>query len=141
MIRRAAGIPTFFLELLYSHILFFARDRNSETIGAKLGLDMSLIREFRDHYSPVHSDLQLQNFPVYAHRLQYIQRKMNEWRPQSILELAVRPYKDPITFYAFWFATIIGLAGIFGLSIGIAQTYAAFKSLELQLANSPPVSP
>jgi hypothetical protein len=133
MTGRAAGIPTFFLELLYSHVLFFGRDPRSAKIGAKLGIDMLLIREFHDDYSPVDSDLQLQNFPIYANRLQYIQLKMNEWRPQSILELAVRPYKDPLTFYAFWFATIIGVAGILGLSVGIAQTYAAFKSLQLQI--------
>jgi hypothetical protein len=130
---RAAGIPTFFLELLYSHVLFFDRDPKSAKIGAELGIDMSLIREFHKFYSPVDSDLQLQNFPVYANRLQCIQLKMSEWRPQSISELAVRPYKDPLTFYAFWFATIVGFVGVFGLSIGIAQTYAPFKSLQLQI--------
>lgn len=94
---------------------------------------MNLLREFGENYSPVNSDLHLQNFPIYALRLQYIQRKMNEWRPQSVRELAVRPYKDPLAFYAFWFATMIGIVGFLGLAAGMAQTYATFKALELQV--------
>jgi hypothetical protein len=66
---RVAGLPTFFVELLYSHVLFFGRDPSSAKIGAKLGIDMSLIQEFYDHYCPVDWDLQLQNFPIYANRL------------------------------------------------------------------------
>jgi hypothetical protein len=125
---RAAGMPTLFLELMYSHILFFGRDRRSEKVGEQLGIDMSLIRDFRDNYSPVQSDLQLQDFPIYATRLQCIQKKMNKWRPQTLRELAVRPYRDPLTFYAFWFATIFGVMSILALGAAIAQAYASVKS-------------
>jgi len=128
----AAGTPTFFLELLYSYVLFFARDAKSEKIGESLGIEMDLIREFRDKYSPVSSDLQLQSFSIYAIRLQHIQRKMREWRPQSLRELAIRPYEDPLTYYAFWFATFIGVVSILGLGASMAQGYAAFKELDLQ---------
>lgn len=113
--------------MLYSHILFFATDKTSEKVGEALGVDMDMIREFRDNYSPVRTDLQLQHFPIYAGRLQYIQRRMDEWRPQTVPELAVRPYRDPATFYAFWFATFIGIVSILALGLSVAQTYAAFR--------------
>jgi hypothetical protein len=108
-------------------VLFFGRDKRSEKIGEAMGVHMDLIREFRDECSPVGSALHLQDFPIYATRLYNIQRRMNEWRPQTIRELAVRPYKDPVTFYAFWFATFIGMVSIVGLGATLAQTYAAFR--------------
>ena len=107
------------MELMYSYVLFFARDAQSEKIGSSLGIDMDLVRDFRDRYSPVTSDLHLQNFPIYAPRLQHIQRKMREWRPQTLKELAVRPYEDPLMFYAFWFATFIGVVSILTLGASI----------------------
>lgn len=94
-------------------------------------MDMDLIREFRDMYSPVRSDLQLQYFPIYARRLQYIQTKMNQWKPQTITEIAIRPYNDPLSFYGFWFAVVIGVVAILGLGATLAQGYAAFKALGL----------
>jgi len=94
---------------------------------------MDMIREFRDKYSPVQGDLQLQNFLIYANRLQYIQQKMSEWKPETFLELSVRPYKNPLPFYGFWFAIVIGIASILALVATIIQTYATLKELELQI--------
>jgi hypothetical protein len=100
-------------------------------IGESLGIDMSLLIEFRDDLSEV-KDFQLRNFPIFASRLRNIQKRMNGWRPQRVRELWVRPYRDPLAFYAFWFAVLIGGVGILGLGATLAQTYAAFKGLELQ---------
>ena len=128
IVTSAAGFPTLFIELIYSYILFFgANDGESAKIGAKLKVDMDMIRTYQ-LYSPSHADFQLHHFPIYASRLRYVVRKMDEWRPQSIRHLAVRPYRDPLSFYAFWFATVIGIVSILGLGATVAQTFVAFKS-------------
>ena len=76
---------------MYSHVLFFGRkdDLESEKIGKGLGIDMALVHEFRDKFSVIKEDFRLQDFPVYARRLGNVQRKMNEWRPQTIRDLAI----------------------------------------------------
>lgn len=111
--------------------MFFGRylDSESEMIGKSLGVDMALVRDYRDKFARIKDDFRLQDFPVYGRRLENVQRKMNEWRPHTIRELAIRPYNDPFTFYAFWFATFIGVVSILSLGTSLAQTYAAFKAL------------
>ena len=103
-------------------------------IGQSLHIDKSLLDlliEFRDHLSEV-KDFQLRHFPIFASRLRNIQEKMNNWCPKRFRELAVRPYRDPLAFYAFWFAVLIGCVSVAGLGATLAQNYAAFKGLELQ---------
>lgn len=132
LICSALGIPTVFLELLNSHVLFFGRydDPESERIGESLLVDVALVHHYRDKFARIKDDFRLQDFPVYGRRLENVQHKMNKWRPHTIRELAIRPYNDPVSFYAFWFATFIGIVSILSLGTSLAQTYAAFKALQ-----------
>jgi hypothetical protein len=119
---------------MYSYILLFGADEGkSGKIGTRLNVDMKTVQKYLNRYSPSHADFQLHHFPIYAPRLTHVIQKMEEWRPQSIRHLALRPYRDPMSFYAFWFATVIGIASILGLALSLAQTFVAFKSLELQI--------
>jgi hypothetical protein len=123
-------MPTLFVELLHSYVQFFASDPSSELIATKkYGIDMSLITEFRDQYSPVRTQLQLHDFPIYGARLDQIRHKMNQWRPTGVRDLMVRPYNDPLSFYAFWFGTLLGSIGVLSLALTVAQTYAAFVQI------------
>jgi hypothetical protein len=88
---------------------------------------MEILRDFRTRFSLVNNSLGLEEFPIYASRLQHIQRKMNEWRARNLRELIVRPYKDPISFYAFWFSLVIGVMGLLGLAASFVQVYAIYK--------------
>jgi hypothetical protein len=108
-------------------------DTRSEEIGMEMGIDISMIRDFRYNYSMMESDFQFKDFPIYSNRLQTLQKQIHEWRPRTIRELAIRPYQQPLGFYAFWFATIFGTIGILILGTSIAQTYASFKVLSLQI--------
>jgi len=42
------------------------------------------------------------------------------------------PFRNPLSYYALWFAFIFGVIGVMGLAATIAQTYASFKALNGQ---------
>lgn len=129
LISSASGISTLFLELLYSHVLLFGRDARSQNIGASIKVDMDFVRNFQELYFPYGPSLHLQDFPIYASRLKAAETKMKDWRPRSVFQLATKPYNDPLAFYAFWFATFIGVLSILNLGATLAQTYASFKAV------------
>jgi hypothetical protein len=122
--------PTLFVEYLYTYVLLFTGDHKSEEIARKrFKINVSLIREFRDQYSPVRRQLRLQDFPVYGPQLDQIRRRMSQWRPTGLWDFRFRPYHDPLSFYAFWFGTLLGSIGILSLGLSIAQTYATLAQM------------
>jgi len=76
--------------------------------------------------------LYLQNYPIYGSRLRTVLHAMSSWRPHSIRHLMTKPYHDPLSFYAFWFAVTFGVISILGLIATLAQTYATFEALKVQ---------
>ena len=68
----------------------------------------------------------LEDFVLLRPRLFELQREMNDWRPQKVADLFKRGYKDPLTWYGFWFATIVGSLGILSVTISIMQTVKQF---------------
>ena len=70
----------------------------------------------------------LEDFVLLRPRLFELQREMNEWRPQRMKDLFRRGYKDPLTWYGFWFAAIIGSIGILSLGISITSLIQQFET-------------
>ena len=68
----------------------------------------------------------LEDFCLLRPRLYELQKEMNEWRPQALRDLLKRGYKDPLTWYGFWFAAIVGSLGILSLGVSITQTVKQF---------------
>jgi len=93
---------------------------------------MNVIRSYRDDHCTYINDLRLSDFPIYGSRLQEFQTEMKEWRPKKLTHLAIRPYSDPVTYYAFWFAIFIGFASVLALGGVVATAYAALKSIPKQ---------
>ena len=133
---RVPNIPSYFRELIFSHLLFFSRDSESRKIGGQLLVDDTYMDELLE-YSKTRKlrsrpYLCLQNYPIYGGRLHTILDTMNAWRPHTFKHLTIKPYHDPLSYYAFWFAVMFGVIGLLGLTATIAQTYATFKELNSQ---------
>lgn len=74
--------------LLSPHVLILARNNLSEKIAfEKYGIDMRILKDCQDCFSPVGRYIQLQEFPVYSSRLEMIQRQMKDWRPEMVSSL------------------------------------------------------
>jgi hypothetical protein len=114
--------------LLNSYVLIFARDEKSKKIGKSKGINMELICDYHENHYLMWREFRLSDFPIYASHLVNVQRQMNDWRPETLVELATRPYRDPLTFYAFWFSISIGLVSIFALG-GVLATTATNSQL------------
>ena len=52
---------------------------------------------------------------------------MVDWRALVIRDVRFRPYRDPLPYYAFWFAVIIGLMALIGLLLNAAQLVASYR--------------
>ena len=144
---RAIGLPTFLAELLESHRLLFGSPK-SESIGRSvegivppvngtdskyhnyININMDLVQDYCKNWSE-HS-LQITDFPIYGSRLQHIHQRMVDWRALVIRDVRFRPYRDPLSYYAFWFAIFIGLIGILGLGLNAAQVASNYRCNQSQ---------
>ena len=133
---RAAGFSSLGLEIARSHALLFLQESHLtpqvQKIAHALNLDLSplrLVAQVRPlAFRAVFYDaLELGNIPRFEDfellrpRLWELRQEMEDWRPQNVRDLFQRGYRDPLTWYGFWFATIVGTLGILSLGVSVAQ--------------------
>ena len=138
---RAAGIGNLGFELARTHALLFLQQKQqtplSRHVAEQLELDLSrvyLSAQIQPYdFKTIFYDAiewgnipRLEDFVLFRPRLDELQREMNDWRPQNVSDLFRRGYKDPLTWYGFWFATIVGTIGILSLGVSIAQLVGMF---------------
>jgi hypothetical protein len=79
-----------------------------------------LIRDYQKHWSESIDAVHISDFPIYGTRLATIHTRMTDWRPLKVRHaFFVRPYRDTLPFYVFWFGIFIGVVGIVGLAMNI----------------------
>lgn len=118
-------MPTFLDELLLSHSLFFGRSTISDKVMQSLfkGIDMNIVRDYRDRWSESISAVHISDFPIYGTRLQSIHQRMTDWRPLRLDHaFRFRPYRDSLPFYAFRFALFLGVLAVAALALNIYNT-------------------
>jgi hypothetical protein len=117
---REIGLPTYLTELFASHCLLFAESEEIvKRINGGSAIDLELLKDYQS-YRP-QTPFQMTDFPIFGNRIQHIHQRMVDWRPLRLRDLYYRPYKDPVTYYAFAFAVFIGLIGIVGLVANVGQ--------------------
>lgn len=89
-----------------SHWLLFGRSPKSRFPG----IDMDIVRDYQARWG--HQWYGAHRFPIYGPRFEYIQRKMETWRPHRFSDLLIPPYKDPGTYYLMIFAIIISILAL-----------------------------
>ena len=89
-------------------------------------MDLKIIQDY--HASRSELALQLSDFPIFGSRLQHIHQRMVEWRPIRVQGLFMRPYRDPLPYFAFWFATWLGFIGALGVALSAIQVAFAVLS-------------
>lgn len=125
-------MPTFLDELLLSHSLFFGRSTLSSEVMKSLfkGIDMNIIRDYRDRWSGSLSAVHISDFPIYGTRLQSIHQRMTDWRPLRLDHaFRFRPYRDSLPFYAFRFALFLGALAAAGLILNIYNAATSARKI------------
>lgn len=137
---RSAGISDLGLEIARSYALLFLQSPTPRTKHlASTILPYSLSRvslsakiqpyDFKTtFYDSLHwgNIPRLEDFVLFRPRLYELQREMNDWRPQRARDLLTRGYKDPLTWWGFIFAVVVGGIGVLSLGVSIIQTLKAF---------------
>lgn len=136
---RAAGISQLGLEIARSHALIFLQEptlrshKLAQTLNLNLGRVTLLAQVQPYDFRTIFYDAlewgnipRLEDFILLRPRLFELQKEMNDWRPQRVSELFRRGYKDPLTWYGFWFAFIVGSLGTLSLAVSITQTVKQF---------------
>lgn len=88
------------------------------------------------HYYPqqmVDKVSQYRKEDVFKYRLDSVHETLRNWTPQTVFELRYIGYGsvDPVNRYILLFTLVFGGIAIAGLSITAAQTYAAYRQLNL----------
>jgi len=124
----AGGFYGFYKELFLTYVLLFGGDGKNASVGlTKIGLPQEFVDELRESYSRESQILALQTFKIYGTRLRTIQDVLEKWRPQSIGQLMVRPYHEPLSYYGFWAVIVFGCIGLLGLGISVIQAVGSLK--------------
>jgi hypothetical protein len=100
---------------------------------SKAELSQGFVDHIQKSYHNEPNILSLQSFLIYGTRLRTIQDTLEKWRPRSIAQLAVRPYHDPLAYYAFWAVIVFGCIGLLGLATSIVQAVGGLKGANVNI--------
>lgn len=124
---------------------FPATGRSSARIAKRIGMstsddDLSYARAFleccnNDWARLVNGNTLFRTLSPFKDRVDNLHDVLKRWKPKTVWEMHYPGYGgvDPVGLYAFYFAAVLGIVTLISLGVTIAQTFAAFKALDLNV--------
>ena len=88
---------------------------------------------FEEEYLVDNNRATLQDFDIYRPHLLYLNKQLQDWRPQGFWDFFIAAYNDRLTWFSAVVALIFGLLGVLSVVSSVIQGVTSAMSVKLAM--------